>query len=162
MTSTQLTHDPTKPKRLYFKTYLQLVRNSVGTEMFKSFYVTTPEQGEFDAMADGDKSCAFYVSAVLVLFKKLAGIHGTVESTIRDLVQSGWQEVSEDALEPGDVIVWVRQKFDHGSYEHIGFYLGEGRAVSTSWQDKKVIEHDLKFGSINRPIKCAYRTKWQD
>src|SRR5438309_2171997 len=95
---------PDKPKRLYFKTYLQLIKNSVGTKMFRSFYVYTPEKREFDALDSGGNSCAFFVSAVLVIFSKLGAIHGTVESTIKDLRESGWSE--GDNPQAGDILVW--------------------------------------------------------
>jgi hypothetical protein len=144
-----------KPKRLYFKSYLRVIRNSVGSNMFRNFYVTTPERGEFDAFDDGENSCAFFVSAILVIFQKLSGFHGIVRSTVQDLKTSGWQEVEKP--EPGDVLVWEARQFDDGLKEHIGFYIGEGRAVSTSWTKRTPIEHDLYFGEDNRKITIVLR-----
>jgi hypothetical protein len=149
-----------KPKRLQFKTYLQMIHNSVGTEMFRNWYVTTPEGDEFDAMSDGEDSCAFYVSGLLRVFGKLS-LHGTVESTVQDLGNSGWQNVDEPS--PGDVLVWEAQKFGDKQQRHIGFYIGDGKAVSTSWTKKVVVEHDKNFGKQNRKIEQIFRLDdWDD
>ncbi|MBI2592295.1 hypothetical protein HYW36_02345 [Candidatus Saccharibacteria bacterium] len=144
-----------KPERLYFKSFLQMLRNSVGTQMFRNFYVRTPERGEFDALDDGSDACAFYVSAVLVIFGKIGGFHGTVASTIEDLRKSGWQEVEEPVA--GDVLVWEKQKPGDKWQEHMGFSIGKGRAVSTSLTEKAIIEHDHNFGDANRKITQVLR-----
>ena len=152
--------DQDKPIRLYFKTYLGVIRNSVGTGMFRNWYVKTPEQGEFDAMKDGEDSCAFYVSSLLKIFGKVTTIHGTVESTIKDLEKSGWQKVVEP--QPGDVLVWETQKFADAQQRHIGFYIRDGRAVSTSWKKKIVVEHNQNFDN-NRKIELVFRmNKWDE
>jgi len=148
-----------KPKRLYFKTYIQLIQNSVGSNLFRNFYVSSIEKGEFDALDDGENSCAFYVSSILVIFKKLNGIHGTVNSTIKDLEDSGWTEVEQ--LKAGDVVLWEALQFDDGLKEHIGFSIGDGRAISISWKEKTPIEHDEHFGDTKRKITHIYRmTDW--
>lgn len=149
-----------KPQRLYFKSYLQLLKNSPGTQMFRNFYVHTEKQGEFDALGDGENSCAFFVSSVLTIFKKTQGLHGTVVSTVKDLLASGWQIVENPV--PGDVVVWESLHFPDGDYEHIGFCVADGRAVSTSRSQKTVLEHDLHFGDTKRPIKQILRMNhWQ-
>ena len=150
-----------KPQRLYFKSYLKLVRNPIGSNTFRNFYVRTSQKGEFDALDDGENSCAFYVSAILVIFGKASSMHGTVASTIKDLEKSGWQEV--DKPEPGDVLVWEPQKFGEIWQKHIGFYVGKNRAVSTSWKKKTVVEHDQNFGNDKRKIEHIFRMKsWDD
>src|SRR3989304_622296 len=93
-----------KPERLYFKSYLQLIRNSVGSKMFRNFYVKTSDRGQFDALDDGENSCAFYVSSILTIFKKISGIHGRVSSVVNDMKKSGWAEVNSP--QAGDVLVW--------------------------------------------------------
>lgn len=149
-----------KPQRLYFKSYLKVIENSVGTRMFKNLYVYTKDKGEFDAMNNGEDSCAFYVSSVLVIFGKNSRLHGTVESTLKDLKESGWQEVSE--AKPGDVLVWETQKFGDRWQAHIGFYIGKDKAVSTSWKQKEVIMHHKTFED-NRKIEHIFRmTNWDD
>src|SRR5579872_5361294 len=90
-----------KLRRINFKTYLHMLGAAVGSSMFRHWYVESQQQGEFDAMKDGENSCAFFVSSILRIFDKVSAIHGTVESTVRDLQDSGWQTVSEP--KEGDV-----------------------------------------------------------
>lgn len=153
------TDSKVKLQRLYFKTYLQVLRNSVGTQMFRNFYIRTADGTEMDALSDGSNSCAFYVSSVLALFGKLSGPHGTVKSTLADLEHSGWRTVEPDAMQPGDVLLWEAMQADDGWFEHVGFYLGDDRAVSTSWTEKKVVEHDVRFDG-KRAIQQAFRASW--
>ncbi|MGH7157387.1 MAG: hypothetical protein ACREGG_04745 [Candidatus Saccharimonadales bacterium] len=149
-----------KPVRLHFKSYLKLIQNAVGSNMFRNFYVQAPDRGEFDAFADGEYSCAFFVSAVLVIFKKMDNIHGTVQNLTEALKKSGWQEVGE--AQPGDVVVWEPMMFKEGPVSHAGFAIGNGRAVSTSWKKKQVTEHDLYFGEDHRQIDKIYRyASWE-
>jgi hypothetical protein len=148
-----------KPKRLYFKSYLKFISNSIGSYAFRNFYVETPEKGEFDALDDGDNSGAFFVSSVLVIFKKISGMHGTVASTIKDLQDSGWQIV--DNPEPGDVIVWEARQYDDGLKEQIGFYVGDKQAISNSSSKKSPYQHDQNFGSENRKVIQIFRASWQ-
>lgn len=150
-----------KPTRLYFKSYMQLIRNSVGSNMFRNFYVKTDSQGEFDAFGDGDNSCAFYVSSVLVIFGKIGHVHGLISSVVEDLKKSGWREVSE--LQSGDVVVWEAQEFADGPHGHIGFYLGDNRAISTSVRAKTPVEHDVNFGEAKRKITQVFRfDNWEE
>lgn len=155
-----MTPESSKPKRLYFKTYLQFIRNSVGTEMFRNFYIQTSDGNEMDALDDGSNSCAFYVSSVLTLFGKHSGMHGTVKSTVADLQKSGWQAVSEKDMRAGDVLLWNAIEIDDAWYEHVGFYIGDGRAVSTSWTEKRVVEHDLYFDG-GRTLDGVFRQEWE-
>jgi hypothetical protein len=144
--------------RLYFKSYIKAIQNSVGTNLFRNLYVRTDEKGEFDALDDGADSCAFFVSAVLVIFKRITGIHGTVEGTIKDLRESGWIEVTE--TQAGDIIVWEAQKFENSMQEHIGFSIGNNRAISTSWTKKTPVEHDQTFGSTRKITQIFRMPNW--
>lgn len=143
-------------KRLYFKTYLQLLENSVGSAAFRNFYMQAPDGTEFDAMDNGDNSCAFFVSSVLTLFKKLSGIHGTIEATLRDARLSGWEPVAERDMQPGDLLVWEPATESDG-HEHIGFYLGDYTAVSTSSSQRIVVRHDAHYGDMTRTIQQVLR-----
>jgi hypothetical protein len=150
-----------KPQRLYFKTYLQVIRNSVGSNMFRNFYVKTSTRGEFDALDDGENSCAFYVSSILVIFNKIARVHGLVERVVNDMNDSGWIEV--DQPKTGDVLVWEAAEHSDGLHTHIGFYMGNNRAISTSSTAKTPAEHDMNFGEAKRKITHIFRTdSWDD
>jgi hypothetical protein len=145
-----------KPTRLYFKTYLQMIHNAVGTQMFRNFYVVKVDGTEIDSLDDGDNSCAFFVSSVVTLMKKAAGVHGTIKSTVADLQNAGWHGVAVDRIRPGDVIVWQAKETDDGKHGHIGFYIGNGRAISTSSSQRQVVEHDVTYGGA-RPVIQALR-----
>lgn len=150
-----LDNDIHKFQRLNFKTYLQVIHNSIGSNMFRNFYVKSVSKVEFDALGDGDNSCAFYVSSILVIFKQLNRIHGTIESTIKDLHESGWIEVNRS--KPGDILIWESQQFSDGVKEHMGFSIGNGKAVSTSAKQKTPVEHDQHFGNTKRNIIHIFR-----
>jgi hypothetical protein len=149
-----------KPRRLYFKTYLQVIHNSVGSNMFRNFYVATTAKGEFDALNAGEDACAFYVSSILVIFRKISAVHGLVERVIEDMRQSGWSAVSEPEI--GDVLVWEGRD-DTAGKTHIGFYVGNNKAISNSSTQKTPIEHHMNFGKMNRKIIHVLRMEnWED
>jgi len=123
--------------------------------MFRNFYVI--EDGkEFDAVENGELSCAFYVSSILKLFDFISEIHGTVDGVEKDLVESGWQKVEEPRI--GGVIIWEKKDFGAGDiHKHIGFYIGNNRAISTSPEKGYPIGHDLN--AVDRNIESIY---WND
>jgi hypothetical protein len=139
-----------KPQRLIFKTYLQMVQNAPGSRMFRNLYV----DGQDDVMKDGAYSCAFFVSSVLTLFRQNSGFHGTIQSTLADMLDHGWEETDAADLQPGDILVWEPWEFEGQEHEHLGFYLGNGRAVSTSYKAKEVVDHSANEG---RQIVRSYR-----
>jgi hypothetical protein len=147
----------TATKRLYFKSYLQFIRNSVGSQAYRNLYIQGADGSEQDAMDDGSNSCAFFVSSVLTIFKQHSGIHGTVKSTVLELSHqsSGWQRVDGEPI-AGDVVIWKAMYVDNGWYQHIGFCIGKDWAVSTSWTEKQVVEHDLYFDG-KREIEMVFR-----
>lgn len=149
-----------KPKRLIFKTYKRFIQNSVDSKMFRNFYVADIKNGEFDALLDGENSCAFFVSAVLVVFDKIGGIHGTVGKTLEDMQKSGWVEVKKPIA--GDVLVWEKLKMSDGWHEHIGFYIGSSKAISNSSSRRAPALHDKNFNGQNRKIIKILRMKQWD
>lgn len=137
-----------------------MVYGSVGTNMFRHM-IAMRDLGhkEIDVLDDGYNACAFYVSSILKVFSKISNFHATVDRVVEDLKESGWQIV--DRPQAGDIIVWEAQKFDDGWHKHIGFYIGDGRAISNSWTKKVPIEHDLYFGEKTRQIEEILRTDWR-
>jgi hypothetical protein len=140
-----------------FLSFLAVVRNSVGSQMFRNFYVR--RDGElFDALHDGGRSCAFYVSSILTIFKKVESFHNTVQSTVKDMERSGWRLVADlGDLMPGDVLVWAAEELDVGRHSHIGFYVGDGQAVSTSYETGTPVLHHDHPNHAWSSIICAYR-----
>jgi hypothetical protein len=138
-----------------FASFLAMVRNSVGSGMFRNLFVRR-DGAIVDALHDGVRSCAFYVSSILTIFKKIGPFHATVGSTVRDLEQSGWRRVDGD-LTPGDVLVWEAADFDGGPHAHIGFCVGDDLAVSTSYETgTPILHHDHPNHAWSSIIR-AYR-----
>lgn len=133
----------TKPKIIprQFDTYLAVIENSVGSQTFKNLYVDI-DGVKTDATKDGWLSCAFFVSSVLSMFKYIKEIHATVSSTVKDLQESGWAKIEEPIV--GSVIVWKPGQNTNG-HAHIGFYVGDGKAISNDSWKKFPDKTDWKF-----------------
>ncbi len=107
-------------------------------------------------LQDGYLSCAFFASSVMHNFKLIGAPHATVDGTLRDMLASGWLEVDPET-EPreGSVIVWEAGSFDGAPelHKHIGFYVGNGEAISNykthghpakhPWQNGRKVEKVL-------------------
>jgi hypothetical protein len=144
-------------QQLLFKNYLTFIKNSVGTKIFQNFYVL--EGGvEKDVLAGGEISCAILVSNILHMFPSLNLIkspHLTIESTIKDMQSCGFYEIVE--LKEGAIILWEAKEFaTTGSHKHIGFYVGDDRAISNSDKVKTPIEHDLNFDKTRKIEKIFW------
>ncbi len=143
-------------ERLYFKSYLAMIHNSIGTAMYRNFYICTDNGQEVDAIGDGENACAFFVTSVLLIFGKQKRVHATVTSAIKDLEESGWTLVGKNDAKPGDVLVWAGRDDENGN-QHIGFYVGENDAISTSSSQRKVTKHDMYYGQLRRDVTAVYR-----
>lgn len=139
-------------KKNTYKTYLSVIKNSVGSKLFRNFWVSENDK-EFDAMENGELSCAFYVSGVLRIFGLIKKIHGTVKSTVLDLEKSGWKNISKPRI--GSVLVWEKQNFGDEEHSHIGFYIGRNQAISNSAERGFPIRHNWQFNG-NRRIVAIY------
>jgi hypothetical protein len=121
--------------------------------MFRNFYALVDGQRR-DVTRDGVLSCAYYASSILVISELLKEVHMTVTRTLEDMQVAGWVEVPLGQAKPGSVIAWETKTFDDGSsHEHIGFLMSENKAISTDYQQRTVVEHDLPQG---RKITAAY------
>lgn len=129
--------------KLVLKSYLAAIRNSVGSNTWRNFYAV--DNGiERDVLNDGDVSCAYFVSSITTMFGFSKSIHMTVGSTIKDLEESGW--VNIDRPRDGAILLWEPQDFgEEGSFTHIGFYVGNERAISTSLRTHTPTEYDWHF-----------------
>ncbi len=127
-----------------FDTYLQVIKNSVGSKMFRNFYAKVNGKKK-DVLNDGDLACAFYVSSILVQFGLIKKVHCTVGGTVFDLEQSGWRKITKPKV--GAVLVWA-EKFgtDGEVHKHIGFYLGNSEAVSNDSKKRQIAKHHFTYG----------------
>lgn len=142
-------------KLLKRDSYLQMIKNSVGTNMFRNLYLEIDNK-RTDVAQDGNFSCAFFVSNVLLIWELISEGHATVEATTRDMEKSGWKKTSKEKAKPGDVIVWEKNHKDHF---HNGFYIGNKKAISNSAIDKVPIIHDWQYDG-KRKIIAVYT--WPD
>lgn len=125
--------DDQKPRRLYYESLLAMVRNSVGSRLFNTFYVQLSDGTTIDAFDDGKASCAAFVSGLLVMAGKLDGFHGTVDQTVAGLEKTQWGQLSSVQLQtvkPLDVLVWEAVQLEGTDYRHIGFAIGEMAGLS--------------------------------
>lgn len=124
-------------------TYLSVIKNSVGSKMFRNFYAKVNGK-RTDIMKNGELSCAFYVSSILALFEFIKEVHGTVASTVKDLKQSGWREIKRPKI--GSILVWESMDFGKdGIHKHIGFYIGNNNAISNSEKFRYPKTHHWTF-----------------
>lgn len=130
-------------KPLLFETYLAMINNAVGSQMFKNGYASI-DGIKTDVLKDGELSCAIFVSSILRIFGLIDDIHATVSSTVKKMEEFGWQKTEE--LKPGCVLTWEAIDFGSGdSHSHIGFYVGQDEAVSNDFRTKKIIKHHFKY-----------------
>lgn len=141
------------------ETYRAMIEGAEGTQMFRHAYMEK-DGVTIDIVRNGELSCALFVSSVLMLFRSLNTIHGTVSGTIKDLESHGWKQV--DTPEVGDVLVWKTQVDEKGEeHAHIGFYLGNDTAMSNSATKGCPEKHHYTYGITNgvptRPVVAIYR-----
>lgn len=120
------------------KSYLAMIRNSVQGEvrMFRNLYALV-DGVEKDILRDGQVSCGVFVSAILTLNGLIDGPHATVLSTERAMERHGWVQISD--LREGAVVTWDAITYDDGAtHWHIGFYMGNDRAISNASNDTGV------------------------
>ena len=144
-----------KLKILKFESYLKTIKNSVGSKIFRTCYVTDGRK-KFDVYKNGEVSCAFFVSGILLLFKLIDRPHATVKTTIEKMNQKGWKRRRNSRPKPGDIIIW--EKMLHGNnkmHQHIGFYINNNKAVSNCFKKRTPKMHHYKYGG-KRKIVTAY------
>lgn len=128
-----------------YRTYLVAIGNSVGTKMFRHLFAEVDGRLT-DITRAGGLSCAFFASSVLVMFGLIKSQHGTVAGTVADLERSGWKKARSPR--PGAVLVWeARRGSDGAMHKHIGFYLGDEKAVSNGSAASRPTRHHWTFGA---------------
>lgn len=127
------------------ESYLAMIRNSVGTNLFRNLYAVIDGEKQ-DILKDSNLSCSFFVSSILHQFNLIALPHATVAGLERDMKSSGWRAVK--TLRPGDILIWepILQYADGKEHSHVGFFIGNDNAISNSNQEKTPIEHHITFG----------------
>ena len=109
------------------KSLLTIANNSIkggDNYLFRNLYVEDDKGNIVDVLEDGGNSCAAFVSWILLGLGLIKLPHATVDSTVKDLLNNGLQEIKEPKA--GAVLLWEKL----AEHRHIGFYAGNGEAIS--------------------------------
>lgn len=135
-----------KPGKIVLKdSYLAMVQNAEGANLFRNLYALVDGEKK-DIVENGNLSCALFVSIILHTFRLIEAPHATVSGLERDLIKSLWHKTETPSA--GDIIIWeaIRQGDDE-AHPHIGFYLGNGEAMSNNWQTRVPARHLYTCGT---------------
>ncbi|MDE2001275.1 MAG: hypothetical protein KGI60_01755 [Patescibacteria group bacterium] len=145
----------------FFKTYCAAIRNSIGTKLFRNFFLSLDGK-EMDATRNGVVSCAFYASNILHMFpaqKLIRGPHTTVSSTVADMEQSGWYKIGKPRT--GAVLVWEPKTSAGSTNAHIGFSVGDDEAISNDARSGSPKKHHWTFGEKDgKPVRRVTAIYW--
>jgi plastocyanin len=136
---------------LKYESYLKMIKNSVGTKMFRSLYLSVDGK-KFDATHDGILSCSYFVSNILLIWGLTNEGHANVENTTKDMLKNGWKKIPANKIKPGDIIVWEKK----GEHLHNGFYVGNKKAISNIDTKKAPMLHSWNYNG-KRKIIAVYK-----
>jgi len=141
-------------KFLTYKNYLTVIKNSANSKMFRHIYVLEDNK-EKDILEDGQLSCAYYVSCILKLFNLInqeISPHAVVGGLVKNMLNSGWKKTKE--LRTGNILLWEKRKYSNGkSHYHLGFYLGEDKAISHRHEKRMPMIHHYTYKNKRKIIK---------
>ena len=136
-----------KIKILKKENYLANIHNSVGSGLFRNLWAEV-DGDKKDILEDGGLSCAQFVSGILYLNGLIKERHATVEGTVRDIEGFGWKKIKEPKI--GSILVWEAMEYPDGSkHGHIGFYVGDQKAISNSPKEKSPQYHRWTYAREN-------------
>lgn len=145
-----------KIKQLKKESYLEFIKNSAGSKSWKNFYVMVNGKKE-DVLKNGDLSCAFFATSVLMIFDLIKNVHFTVKGAISDLKKSGWKEIKRPKT--GAILIW--EKNEEFANEHIGFYIDEKSAISNYFKKRMPFKHHITYGIKNgQPRRKIIKMFW--
>jgi len=131
-----------------------MINNAVGSEMFRELWVNDNQQ-EKEILNRGELSCAVFVTGVLKLHNLIDEQKATVKAAIEAMLKYGWHEVDLVDIQAGDVLVWERKQIGY-KHPHIGFYVGDKKAISNNWKLKKVVRHGWDYGGRRKIVKVLH------
>lgn len=137
-------------------TYLAVIRNSVGSKLFRNLYLVKNNK-RIDASNDGQLSCAVFVSWVLRIFYLIKEGHATVDGTMKDLKRSGWYKIKKPKI--GSILVWEEIFLNGTLNKHMGFYIGNEEAVSNSRSKRTPVKHHWTFGGKRKVELILWNNK---
>jgi len=143
------------------RSYLAMMRNSEGAKIFRNFYINTP-QGEKDVLNNGELSCSAFVSFILYQWDLISDTHANVSSTVKDILGYGWIPIAKP--KPGSIIEWESMVMADGSkHKHLGFYLGDNKAISNRYESGTPEIHHWTFGEKDgKPVRKIEKIYWNN
>jgi len=140
-----------KFKFLKQQNYLAMIKGSQQSKMFCHLYIEENNKKR-DILKNGRLSCAYYVSCILKIFDFISTPHATVSGTLKDMAENNWKETKK--LKPGNVLVWEEKISSGGGVHiHIGFYLGNNKAISASDIKCDIIIHHHTYKNTRKIIQ---------
>lgn len=120
------------------------VKNSIGSQVWRSYL----DKNGVDILKDGDLSCAYYFSSILLMHGLIDRVHYRVDGTLQALEKAGWVEISK--VREGCLVVWdaVHENGEH--HMHVGFYIGDGQAISNRSSLGMPGEHPLHYTGLDK------------
>lgn len=125
---------------MLMSSYRTFISHLPGTKAWNSLYVLENDQ-QVDITDNGDKSCAYMVSGIVMMFGFSDSMHATIASTLDDLRRNGWYQT--DTPQEGVIVEWS---------DHIGFFINDNEAISMSSYDRAVARHPLTMADGRKPI----------
>jgi|TARA_Y100000294_G_scaffold175446_1_gene195540 hypothetical protein len=136
---------------LTYQNYLSMIKASQGSKMFRRVYVLDNHKKR-DILKGGQLSCAYYVSCILKIFNLISDLHTTVDGAVKDILENKW-ELTEK-LVSGNILVWEDKESLNGEiHSHLGFYLGQDKAISNSGNKRAPIIHHYTYNQERKIIK---------
>ncbi len=143
-------------KLLLKKTYLSFIKGAVGSKSYQSNFARIKGKDQ-DILNKGQFSCAFFVSSVLKTFSLLSDLHTTVNGTVLDMKRNGWKLITKPR--PGSVILWEEKQGN----KHLGFYIGNNKAVSNCKTKFSPCIHHWTYGIQNhKPKRKVEKIFWHN
>lgn len=140
---------------LLFDTYIVSIKKSVGVKLFQNIYVLADGKKK-DVTQNGKNSCASFASSILVMYGLIKEKHATVDGTLKDMEKSGWTRLKKAKI--GAVMVW--KPWEKSKNQHIGFFIGNDRAISNSSDKKTPKLHHLTYGAYKGRPKRPIDSVW--
>lgn len=134
--------------KLTLKNLLSYIHGAVGTELFQNIYVRDSNGRQFDALAGGERSCAYVVSTILTMCGLIDRPHAVTATTLEAMKAAGWQAAEKPVA--GAVACWPPSDSQPA---HIGFYLDEQTYMSNSSAHRVATLHGPKLADGRLPAE---------
>lgn len=127
--------------------FLLSVRNSIGSQMFRTYL---DKEGN-DVLHNGDLSCAYFISSIMLIHGLIDRPHFTVSGTLFAMKNAGWEKIK--TLKVGSIVVWGSVRQNGSNHKHLGVYIGDQQAISNRSSLGMPGEHALHYSGLDKDGK---------